>query len=166
MRARPSARVAASIGAALALVCGGTGMAIAQEDGVHVDPDSPAGKEYALPLDSARRDAAGGGGSAAPSDQPLFGAGISRQGRGQAEERGQGEGGGSTGKTNPGDRGGSESGGMGGVDASGAVAQAVAESGSGLSAGALTALIALGVLVVGGAVGLSLRALRGRDQAG
>jgi|SRR5829696_7351368 len=54
--------------------------AAAQEDGVFVDPDSPAGKEYAIPLDEARREAAGGGG-AGRAGQPLFGAGIERAGR-------------------------------------------------------------------------------------
>src|SRR6476619_4464476 len=62
------------------LFLGGGVAAAAQDDGVHVDPNSPAGKEYALPLDSARRDANGGGDSAAGSGAPLFGVGISRQG--------------------------------------------------------------------------------------
>jgi hypothetical protein len=48
--------------------------AVAQEDGVFVDPDSPAGKEYAIPLEEARRHGAGGG--APGTGQPLFGAGI------------------------------------------------------------------------------------------
>jgi hypothetical protein len=39
------------------------GSAFAQEEGVTIDPDSPPGKEYALPLDSAR-------GQAAPSSDP------------------------------------------------------------------------------------------------
>jgi hypothetical protein len=53
------------------------------EPGVQVDPDSPSGKEYAIPLDDARRRAspsgetqtmgAPGGGTAAA---PLFGAGV------------------------------------------------------------------------------------------
>jgi hypothetical protein len=42
--------------------------------GVHVDPGSPAGKEYAVPLAQARAAAAGGG--AGPTQ--LFGAGITR----------------------------------------------------------------------------------------
>ena len=50
--------------------------AVAQEDGVFVDPDSPAGKEYAIPLEEARRHGAGGG--APGTGQPLFGAGIER----------------------------------------------------------------------------------------
>ena len=53
----------------------------AQEPGVFVDPDSPAGTEYEIPLEAARRDGApdaerrGGGGQDAP---PLFGQGIRR----------------------------------------------------------------------------------------
>ncbi len=54
--------------------------AAAQEDGVTVDPRSPAGKQYALPIDQARRDATGGG----PGDRradgarptPAFGQGV------------------------------------------------------------------------------------------
>jgi hypothetical protein len=57
------------------LVLVATPSAAAQEDGVFVDPDSPAGKEYAVPIDQARGDAAGGG-DAGPGEEPLFGAGI------------------------------------------------------------------------------------------
>jgi hypothetical protein len=75
--------------AALGLLLAAPSGAVAQgEGGVHVDPNSPAGKEYALPLDSARREAAGGqkgagtgtspgqGAPAARGGTPLFGAGI------------------------------------------------------------------------------------------
>jgi hypothetical protein len=48
--------------------------AAALEPGVHVDPGSPAAKEYALPVSQARR-AAEGGGSEGTHEQ-LFGAGI------------------------------------------------------------------------------------------
>jgi hypothetical protein len=58
----------------------------AAQGGVHVDPNTPAGKEYAIPLDSARREAAGkdNGTAVAPrntapstgNETPLFGAGI------------------------------------------------------------------------------------------
>jgi hypothetical protein len=56
--------------------------ALAQE-GVFVDPDSPAGKEYAIPLEQARREATGGasgreGSPGGASGQPLFGVGIER----------------------------------------------------------------------------------------
>jgi hypothetical protein len=53
----------------------------AQGPGVFVDPDSPAGTEYAIPLEEARRNGAPdaeprpGGGQA---DPPLFGEGIRR----------------------------------------------------------------------------------------
>src|SRR3954453_14526123 len=51
------------------------GAVAAQEPGVTLDPDSPAGKEYAIPLDfhraaAAGRDAVEGGA------QPLFGVAI------------------------------------------------------------------------------------------
>lgn len=49
----------------------------AAQDGVHFDPDSPAGKEYALPLDQARDEASGDAADRAPGERaPLFGAGI------------------------------------------------------------------------------------------
>lgn len=61
---------------ALATV-GGAGAARA-EPGVHVDPQSPAGVEYAIPLHSGRQPGGHGttGGRAAGSSGTLFGAGI------------------------------------------------------------------------------------------
>lgn len=66
---------------------------VAAQDEVHFDPDSPAGKEYALPLDQARDEASGGAADRAPGERaPLFGAGISGGDRGSAvTERGAGE---------------------------------------------------------------------------
>jgi hypothetical protein len=51
----------------------------AMAKGVFFDPDSPAGKEYALPLDQARDEAAGVGKSDGPAGEraPLFGEGVS-----------------------------------------------------------------------------------------
>jgi hypothetical protein len=52
--------------------------AVAQDDEVFIDPDSPTGREYEIPLERARRDAS----SATPSGDyrartaPLFGEGI------------------------------------------------------------------------------------------
>jgi hypothetical protein len=132
-----------------------TGEAAAQSDGVFVDPDTPAGKEYALPLDRARQDVAPNSGAqgSEPGNAELFGAGISkRDGGGGSGERGGGESGASNGQR------GEAQGGSGVGTRS--VAQAAASSGSGISAGWLTVLIAFGVLVVGGIAGLSLRALR------
>jgi hypothetical protein len=65
------------------LLLGTPGAATAQERGVHVDPGSPAGKEYAIPIERARREASGGSkitsGNAttqAAAPVPLFGQGI------------------------------------------------------------------------------------------
>lgn len=49
----------------------------ALEPGVHVDPGSPAAKQYALPLDQARQT-----GSSSSSSKALFGAGIKPRGPG------------------------------------------------------------------------------------
>jgi hypothetical protein len=62
--------------AAVALVCGalpGASFAAKTPSGVHVDPHSPVGKEYAIPLSQAR----GGGGSSSGGN--LFGSGITKQ---------------------------------------------------------------------------------------
>lgn len=58
----------------------GTGVAAAAE--VHFDPDGPAAKEYALPLDQAREEGAGAGESDGPAGEkaPLFGAGVAAGG--------------------------------------------------------------------------------------
>jgi hypothetical protein len=63
---------------------GAPGTALAA-NGVHFDPDSPAGKEYAVPVDEARNEGTGGGGSegTGPDQEsgesaPLFGEGLSR----------------------------------------------------------------------------------------
>jgi len=68
-------RVAAVAALVLALTAP---MAVAQEDGVFVDPDSPSGKEYVLPIDQARRDAAGTGGRPPVPGRPTpaFGEGV------------------------------------------------------------------------------------------
>ena len=61
--------------------------AVAQDDGVFVDPDSPAGKEYAVPIDQARGEAAGGGNGPA-GEEPLFGQGIEPAGGGPGNREG------------------------------------------------------------------------------
>jgi hypothetical protein len=68
-------KVAATAALILAFIAPG---AVAQEDGVFVDPDSPAGKEYVLPIDQARRDATGAGGRSPVTGRPTpaFGEGV------------------------------------------------------------------------------------------
>ena len=161
--------------------------AAAAQEPVQVDPDSPAGVEYKLPLDQARRDAApdaggggrgggprsgggggprSGGGSGDPA--PLFGAGITRDGS-------QGSDGGNEAMADASDRsGGQESAdsddsgaaGVGGGDAAGPGAgesgrslstTAASAADSGGSTGLVLGGIALAVVVVGGALGLALR---------
>ena len=45
------------------------------QSGVHVDPGSPAGKEYQIPLSGARNETAGGAQSGS-GNPPLFGVGV------------------------------------------------------------------------------------------
>lgn len=61
--------------------------AAAQNEDPQVDPDSPAGTEYQLPIDRAREEASGGSGSSVVGSSgssrsadtaPLFGAGVER----------------------------------------------------------------------------------------
>src|SRR5688500_10175816 len=72
-------RTLATALAALALGAGAA-PAAAQQDEVFVDPDSPTGREYDIPLERARRDAVQGPGSAAQPyrsrSAPLFGVGV------------------------------------------------------------------------------------------
>lgn len=74
-----SVRFAAAIAIALAATWVVAGPAAALEPGVFVDPGSPAGKEYGVPLSQLRGAASGRtpGGNQSP---PLFGIGISRVG--------------------------------------------------------------------------------------
>ena len=160
----------------LSLMLVGGGVANAQGQGVHVDPDSPAGKEYALPLDQARRDAGGGladGKSRGAHRAPLFGAGISSEG-GSSGGGGASTGGGeratagsgatagarSGASATPRDR--AENGAQSGGGTSSRDVRAVAENGDddGLSPGVIAILVAFGALAIGILVGLSARALR------
>jgi hypothetical protein len=145
--------------------------AAAQESGVHVDPDSPAGKEYAIPIEQARRQAAGAStskdGGRASGDAALFGAGIAPRsgGRGSSGQSGGGTGGGGSSGSNPSGGGGSKgaSGGQAANTAAARRALAVASSDSGSSATFQTAAIALAVLLAGGLIGgVMLRLNRGR----
>jgi len=141
------------------------GPAFAQD--VHVEPDSPAGREYALPLDAARRAAAGPGSEGASGESaPVFGAGISKRDASGPEQtsgsdgRAAGPGSGAS----QGSSGGQQGPGVGGADATRA-ARAVADTG-GLSPGLLAVLIALGVVTVGALIGLSVRSLRRSHPSG
>lgn len=124
--------------------------AAAQEDGVFVDPDSPAGKEYAIPFDEARREAGGGSGGAPGSAAP-FGEGIKPEGDGRPPGRDSRER-----ESEPrasGDREDAE----GTAPGRNGPGMSASLDGGGPSAGLVTGGIALGVLLVGGLVGLLVR---------
>lgn len=120
--------------------------AAAGQESPKLDPNSPAGVEYQLPLDRAREEAAGetsrepGGSQRAPA----FGTGVTE--RASSKDRGSG---------------GASDEGSGEIDAGEAsatntpakTASATPEGG----AGASVPLIAAAVLLVGGALGLGLR---------
>jgi hypothetical protein len=139
--------------------------AAAQEDGVFVDPDSPAGKEYAIPIDQARGETAGGGNRPA-GEEPLFGEGIEPAGGGPGnEERGEGAGEKGQGASKRGQQGSEQQGDTGDGDPSqsssdlgqspAAIEAAAADGSNGL----LTAGIAAAVLAAGLLGGFGLRRL-------
>jgi hypothetical protein len=152
----------ASILALTAVLAAGATPAAAQ-DGPVVDPDSPTGKEYALPLDTARREAAGEKGKAATAGEsaPLFGEGIEAGGSGDP----------SPGKrTRSGASSHSKADGTAHVagDAPAAAARILAGARPGApSDGGLSPLVAVGggvlLLACGAAAGLALRR-RSRDE--
>jgi hypothetical protein len=161
-----------SMTAALVLLAT-TGTAVAPqaaaglEPGVHIDPGSPAAKEYALPLSQARH--TGAGSPSSGSSETTFGAGIKPPGSGGAGGSGAAPHGGRSEGRSPSrssGRGASESRSR---DAGGtaatlppAVQRAVESQDSSGGGGSLPALIGGGVaiLVLGGFGGTVLRQSR------
>ena len=137
------------------------------QTGARLDPGSPAGVEYELPLEQARKNAAGGGGDGPGSegdraggggDGSLFGAGIVPVKRSvDAQDGGDGDGmqGGlaSEGASDGGGRDAQE-GSSGGTIKRSALGAPDEDEGS---AALRIAGIALAVLLVGGLLGLALR---------
>jgi hypothetical protein len=135
---------------------------------VHFDPESQAGKEYALPLQQARNEAlgtgggeagsgqGGGGGSSAGAATPLFGVGV-----GGGGGNGSGPGSGGEGGAEPGNTshalgqeqgpGGKETSPQSPLAQAGSAADASYSEGQGL-------LLLAGILVLGALIGLGLRA--------
>jgi hypothetical protein len=143
--------------------------AVAQSDGVFVDPDSPTGKQYQLPLESARRqaDPSSDGRIAPPGARPsgtgpaaLFGEGIataSRAGKPSSS-------GGSGGKSKPGGTAGGSNGSTSAPTtdsgSSNPVQAAVSNPGAPSGGVGSTLLIAAGgglVLLIGGLAGFVIR---------
>ena len=141
--------------------------AVAQEDGVFVDPDSPAGKEYAIPLEEARRHGAGGG--APGTGQPLFGAGIERGTSPAETSSAKGGAGGSVSGGGSGKARGNGTNGNGGSSEASEGGQAVQRSAAikaaagGSSDGLITAAIVALVLAAGLLAGVALRRTLGSE---
>lgn len=140
----------------------------AQERGVFVDPESPAGKEYAIPLEQARREAAGGAGGreggaggSGSGAQPLFGVGIGRA-KGASASGGDGTAasGGADGSKRGGDgQAGGKAPGAGDLAPSARSSAAIEAAASEGSDTLLTAGIAAAVLGAGLLAGFGLRRL-------
>jgi len=102
------------------------------EPGVTVDPDSPAAKEYALPVGKARQDAAGTKKKRSSSDAPLFGQGVKPSGKSSSSSKSSGSSASSRSSGSSGSSGSSSSGSSG---SSGTTASSSSgDSGSGASA--------------------------------
>jgi hypothetical protein len=161
------------------------GAAFAQDPGVHFDPGSPAGKEYAIPLAEGRAEGGGTTNQRAAADIP-FGAGITPPGAGGGTEGGDGTGGGGDGgPTGSGAPGGEERGGpngraknspsgargaQGGTDGRGGDRpvideRAVSDAEAPVDTTGRTIGIALGVLLVGILLALLLRWRREQPAA-
>lgn len=134
--------------------------ALAQDDEVFVDPGSPSGKEYALPVDSARKQAAKDGQKRSPETQaaPLFGEGVGDRpddakasgSAGASGSRDDGDGdGGSTGQT--------RGSGADSSQAGTATLKAQAASPDGGIGLAAVLGVGVGVLALGAGIGLLLR---------
>ena len=90
-------KLAVALALASTALCAGPAAASAQEDGVVVDPDSPAAKEYAIPLE-AERNRADPGPTRRAGQAGRFGEGIS------GGEAAEGESGGSKGSKDQGEK--------------------------------------------------------------
>ena len=158
--------------------------ALAQEEDATVDRDSPAGKEYVIPLEGARRDAApatrdgtrDSDRRSAPGDRSAapFGAGITPPvGTGGAGGGGGGEGGRSGDGTGDGRNGSSDRSGRGSSDRSGREATSdlslppgaqrpavLAKGDGGVDESALVLVIAGCVVIAGGLLGFLARRRR------
>jgi hypothetical protein len=161
------------------IAIGGTlgmpGAALAQDPGIHFDPGSPAGKEYAIPLAEGRAEGAGTKNQRAASDVP-FGVGIRPPGGGDGSGGRGGPGGGGGGPAGSGTTGGDGSrgasgdtkssgsggrGASGGADESGSKRpavdeQAVSKAEAPVDTTGRTMGIGLGVLAAGAVLGLLL----------
>lgn len=158
-------------------------VAQAQTPGLHVDPSSPTGKEYAIPLDQARNSAnpqaapsSGAPGAQAGANAPRFGVGVGdsskhrRSGsRGGAGAGGSGGSGGGTGGSGNAGAGSSSGGSQGGLPGSGHLpptALSSANPAGGVTTPLLVIGLALAILMSGALGGLLVRRGRASTRPG
>jgi len=155
-----SGRAHVAVAATIASIVALSGIAVAQEPGVQVDPESPAGKEYGIPLEQARRGAGGATGGAVGNE--AFGAGVTPAG--DQDDPPGGASGGSTAARN----GAEPASGPSGARSSAPESRRTGRD-AGVpslrepdndSTGLLVAVIALTVIACGGALGLALKRVR------
>lgn len=147
----------------------GPAPAAAQQGGVVVDPESPTGKEYAIPLDRARRQAAAGrqgaGGiesapAASTAPAPLFGEGVGPEDPASAPQRdGDGEVTGAAGRDGSGPGGTRSVSGVGADSERRPAAGAATRPGAPDGGSSALAFLAIGggVLLIGLLAGLAIR---------
>ncbi|HEY4427083.1 MAG TPA: hypothetical protein VGN08_02660 [Solirubrobacteraceae bacterium] len=153
--------------AVIALCCDAASAQAASglEPGVHVDPGSPAAKEYSLPLNQARGTGSAPNATSSPqanSEGSLFGAGIKPPGSGgpSSGSRAAANGGGATaGSHGAGSSAGAKSGSSSQPGLPQAVLRAARDQGSSGTDGSTLALLggAVAILVLGGFGGTVLR---------
>lgn len=164
MSVRGSRLTIAAVG--LVLIAPESGVA---QTGVYVDPDSPTGKQYQIPLESARRqaDPESDGRTAPPGGRPagtgpaaLFGEGIASASRAGKQSSSSGSKGGSKSKGSGRSNGSSASGTTGSAGASNTLQSAVSNPGAPAGGIGSTLLIAAGgglVLLIGCLTGYVIR---------
>ncbi len=135
-----------------------TSAVAALEPGVHIDPGSPAAKEYGVPLWVLRGEASGHQSPEGIPPPPLFGVGIEPPGAGGGRarsggtNRGRGPGGPASRRARPASGGGS-------VPSAATIAQLTRAGSSASQVGLLVVAVLIGGLVLGGAFALGRRAV-------
>jgi hypothetical protein len=166
-------RASGALAVVLCFTCILPASAMALEPGVHVDPNSPAAKEYGVPLWVLRGQGSGQQSPEGIPPPPLFGVGIgpaaSVNGTGAGNGGGSRAGGHARGGSTSGQRGsGSHSPGRAGASAAGstetltpaAIAQLTHEGSAAPHVGLAVGGVLVGGLLLGGAVALAMRRLR------
>ncbi len=162
-------RASGALAVVLCFSCIGPASAAALEPGVHVDPNSPAAKEYGVPLWVLRGQ---GSGQQAPEgipSPPLFGVGIgpavnvngTGNGNGEGSRAGGHAGGGSTsGRRGNGPSTQRGAGSSAGTLTPAAIAQLTREGSAAPHVGLAVGGVLVGGLLIGGVVALGVRRLR------